>query len=696
MNEGSSNVSSQFTIGLQMRPLWEENSLPPAAGRVSLALSNWQKLTKDQWVLEAVQGLKIPFVEQPYQKYPPFQPHLSAAEAEALEGELCRMRDAGTIEPAPHPLFLSTHFVVPKASGKYRPVFNLKSLNEYLVADHFKMESLTQTRDILCQDAWLCTIDLKDAYHTILVDEESRPFLAFRWKGKAWQYRCLPFGLNIAPWVFTKLTKPIAGLIRSQGIPLTVYLDDWLTVAPTAREAKKAAQLIVKLLEALGFTINVGKSVLQPTQQIVFLGTQIDTQKMTLSLPSEKLAKILHECRRVSNNNKVSVTELRSLLGKMIAARHGVRGAMLHVRGLQRLLLQMTEDQRQLTVEAVQDLAWWIQEAPSDNSCPIHLPLPCLLIQSDASNLGWGATCQGQNVGGPWRRDEMAWHINRKELMAAFLGLKTFASNLCNAVVELELDNVSAVAHINRQGGTHSFQLCHLAIQVWEWALARHLHLDARHLAGRLNVQADFLSRNVTDNGDIQLNRRVFHLLQEELGPFALDLFAARHNTQLKKFVSWHLDPEAVAVNAFYLPPVYWEDAYAFPPINQVTRCLHYVHLQHINRLFLVAPAWPTQVYYAKLLRMLTAEPILLSASSFSEPLIHNPDGSPHKLVDTVKLVAWTISGQPQQGKAFRKRLQNCGCRVGERVPTSRMKVHGRSGFAGVVDGVLIPWAVIR
>ena len=54
---------------------------------------------------------------------------------------------------------------------------------------------------------------------------------------------------------------------------------------------------------------------------------------------------------------------------------------------------------------------------------------PVLVIESDASQLGWGAQCMKASMGGRWSTKEAIHHINYLELLAAFLALKTFASN---------------------------------------------------------------------------------------------------------------------------------------------------------------------------------------------------------------------------------------------------------------------------
>ena len=85
-----------------------------------------------------------------------------------------------------------------------------------------------------------------------------------------------------------------------------------------------------------------------------------------------------------------------------------------------------------------------------------------MVIESDASKLGWGASCQGISTGGPWSAQEKSQHINCLELLAATLALQTFVKNEREVSVLLKIDNTAAVAYINNQGGTVSKDLVSL------------------------------------------------------------------------------------------------------------------------------------------------------------------------------------------------------------------------------------------
>ena len=54
---------------------------------------------------------------------------------------------------------------------------------------------------------------------------------------------------------------------------------------------------------------------------------------------------------------------------------------------------------------------------------------------------------------------EKSHHINYVELLAAFLALKSFATNHCTVSILLQMDNIMAIAFINKMGGTHSAAL---------------------------------------------------------------------------------------------------------------------------------------------------------------------------------------------------------------------------------------------
>lgn len=64
------------------------------------------------------------------------------------------------------------------------------------------------------------------------------------------------FRLAPAPWVFTKLLKPVMVALRSKGVRVIIYLDDMLFLNERREGLLADVKLASDLLQELGFLIN--------------------------------------------------------------------------------------------------------------------------------------------------------------------------------------------------------------------------------------------------------------------------------------------------------------------------------------------------------------------------------------------------------------------------------------------------------
>ena len=254
---------------------------------------------------------------------------------------------------------------------------------------------------------------------------------------------------------------------------------------------------------------------------------------------------------------------------------------------------------------------------------PICLPGHAVLVlELDASQKGWGARCMETSTGGCWSTTEAQNHINYLELLAAFLALKTFASNQ-KGLVLLKMDNTSAVTYINQKGGTHSTQLCDLALQIWEWCIQKEITLQAEHLPGCLNIVADSESRTIKDQCHWMINPRVFQQILQSLGPLEVDLFASHLTKQLPRYYSWRPDPKAEATDTFLQN---WAQVRGFanPPWCLIAWCLSQIKCQQAGVL-LVTPLWPCQPWFP------CSPPQDVTRLSSPTPISTGPDSEPHQ-----------------------------------------------------------------
>ena len=161
----------------------------------------------------------------------------------------------------------------------------------------------------------MAKLDLKDAYFCVPLHKQSQKFVRFQWDGKLYGFLCLYFGLGPAARIFTKLLKVPLAVLRRLNMLIIIYIDDMLIIGRTRKEVESTRDTLIYLLQHLGFLLILKKSVLQPCQEIKFLGLIVNSVNLTLSLPLQKVQKVQEECTKMYNKNWTSILELTKLLG---------------------------------------------------------------------------------------------------------------------------------------------------------------------------------------------------------------------------------------------------------------------------------------------------------------------------------------------------------------------------------------------
>ena len=411
--------------------------------------------------------------------------------------------------------FVSTLFLVEKEnnSGQYHPVINLRALNQFVEPQPFKMESLQVVKALVQPGDYLMKMDLKDAYYTVPIHQDHCRYLRFSYHGNLYEFRCLPFGLSSASRAFTKILKPVVVLIRSLGIHIVIYLDDILLLHQNKNDLVQIFYQVVNLLQNLGFTIKREKCSLHPTQQLVFLGGLLDTMKMTISLPPEKLESIIQEAHQIQQTSPMSLEKLSSLIGRMShAAQTWVWRAPLYYRSLQRDQAISTHQcgkhrkrfQVTLSQASMTELIWW-SSLPSSH---IQWPTPAL----SALRLDYFNRCLPVGVGGNMEWGDNRWSLASTggEITHQLVGTQ---SSLPGITSPFQLPDVHPQSYYfadgqfhcrcirEQEGGTRSQALSVQALDVWALVWGKGSWITAQHIPGSSNEVADAASLTTTWNG---------------------------------------------------------------------------------------------------------------------------------------------------------------------------------------------------
>ena len=539
----------------------------PTGGRISFFLKAWEKITSDVWTLSVVRsGYRIQFRVLPRLLLSPpkwcTRMPKDPVKMEILKGEVESLLQKRAIEEVTsmHPKrgFFSRIFLVQKRTGGWRPVIDLSRLNQFVLCPHFKMETLNSIRLALQKGDWVTSLDLRDAYFHIGIHRRSRRYLRFVFEGKVYQFRALAFGLNVSPYVFTRMLKTVLRHVRRLGIRVHAYLDDWLQPSVSETLSWLHSRRLLKIILDLGFIPNWEKSELVPVQDFCFLGARFKLAQALIGPSQDNIASILQALAKLVGARQASARQLYSILGQMESMASLLPLGRAFKRSLQWELkerwcqrLALWDTNILLGQWFVSAVAPWMDLDLLTSMSPLHHPSPQLHLFTDSSLEGWGAHMDNHMASGFWSITNKKQHINVLEMKAVLLALQAFAVHIKGHSVLLATDNTTVAAYINKQGGTHSRTLCNLAVEAAEWCARNKVHLKARYLPGRLNALADCLSRKgAVVQTEWSLNQRVASQIFHVWGSPHIDLFATHLNRKLPLFVSPVLEPEAYATDA--------------------------------------------------------------------------------------------------------------------------------------------------
>ena len=448
-------------------------------------------------------------------------------------------------------VFYSRLFLVPKPHQRWRPI-DLSGPNTFVHVEKFKMETPESIRTSLVPGEWVSSIDLSDAYLHIPIHPNSR-----KYKAQVFQFTSLPFGLATAPQVFTMIVKEVKLMALSRGLRIHQYLDDWLIRSQSQEESQMDTQAVVDLTQSLGWIINQEKSELKPTQVFSFVGYEYHLDSALVRPTHERWLKLQDLILRLKSKRVLTARCLMSLIGLLASTEKMVPEGRLHMRPFQFHLKEHWRYPQSLdnllpwTEAIVAHLDWWQNPSNVMKGSDLHPKDHSIQLFTDASNEGWGAHLDQNSTKGLWSDREKRLHINVLELKAVSLALRDFKDQCQNQTVLVATDNSTVVAYINKQGGTHSAEMCALLWKIMTWCHHYHITLKARHIPGCLNVMADLLSRsNQVQSTEWSLHPQVFKQICQKWFTPHVDLFATHLNHKLPLYVSPIPDPRAWDIDA--------------------------------------------------------------------------------------------------------------------------------------------------
>lgn len=574
--------------------------------RLRTHINFWREIGANQFILDTIlYGYKIPFYSLP--------PRSVSKNNKSALGESVFVREAisdlldkGLIKKCHYvPTVVNPLSVSIQNNSKKRLILDLREVNKYVWRQKVKYEDLRIALMYLKQDSWMIKFDICSAYHFIDIRLPDTEYLGFSFLDEKgvnlfYKFLVLPFGLGVAPYIYTKLTRPLIAKWRGEGKKIIMFLDDGFGTADSLARAQDLSQQVKQDLLDSGFIPKVDKCLWAPVQLLEWLGAVLNSIDFTICIPQRRVAKALSTLRELRSTGWVPVRKAASLIGQIISMGiviGPVSQIMTRYISMDVLQARTWNSYIKLSADSIRQLVFWENTLDSLNIRQLNTTGCCSkIVYSDASGTGYAGYEVGTINGvshGIWSVDEAVKSSTWRELCAVFRVLRSLVHVLSNQRVKWFTDNKNVCSIVNK--GSMKPDLQDLALQIFNFSSTHSIHLEIEFLPRSLNDRADYLSK-VIEKDDWGISFEILSMIIDRWGRLDLDYFASEHNAKLPVFYSKFWCYKSSGVDAFTFD---WSQSFGLyvPPVILISRVLKKMESCRAKGI-LVVPEWRSASFW--------------------------------------------------------------------------------------------------
>ena len=175
---------------------------------------------------------------------------------ERFDAKILYMEEMGTVEdhegPAP---WISNPVLTPKDDGDIRFTLDLKDNNKAIMSTNIPIPRVEDIKTRLAGSQYFSKLDFNQAFHQLLLDEESRKYTVFYANGCLKRHRVLPMG-----------SKPASGELAKALVPLFAEVpeahaihDDLIVATHSKKQHDAALHKVLQIIQDNGLTLNPNK-----------------------------------------------------------------------------------------------------------------------------------------------------------------------------------------------------------------------------------------------------------------------------------------------------------------------------------------------------------------------------------------------------------------------------------------------------
>jgi hypothetical protein len=356
--------------------------------------------------------------------------------------------------------------------------------------------------------AMLCKFDIASAFKQVPVAARLWPFYGVRWSNKYYFQVRLAFGSRSSPKLFDMLACAICYIaVNNYDVDVLLHLlDDFLTIDRPEVIAERTMAIMTHIFNLLRVPLAWHKT-MGPVQVLEYLGVTLDSVLMQARLPLNKVSRIVQILDEVSSRKTCTKRKLLSLLGHLNFASRVVVPGRTFVSYLLSLAHSVPELHHHVTLnkDCRLDMQMWRQFLSTWNGISMFhddafIDSADLGLFTDSSGIGYGGIWQQRQ----WFQGRWPEHLRLVpgsdtsiallELYPIVVAAILWGEQWCGKKITFICDNQATVA-IVRKGRSKSSHIMTLMRRLILTAAKGNFTFTAKHIAGRLNLIADSLSR---------------------------------------------------------------------------------------------------------------------------------------------------------------------------------------------------------
>lgn len=396
-------------------------------------------------------------------------------------------------------------WIVPKkpdshGNKRWRMVIDYRLLNEKTIGDAYPLPNIIDILDQLGNAKYFSILDLASGFHQIPMTNKDAPKTAFSTPYGHYQFKRMPFGLKNAPATFQRLMDNV--LSGLQGNELFVYMDDIVIYATSLKEHSVKFNRLMKRLKEANLKLQPDKCEFL-RREVIYLGHIIGSHGVK---PDPKKIEAIKNFP-IPNNEK----NIKQFLGLAGYYRRFIRNFSKIAKPLTDLL----KKDRQFKWETMQQESFNYLRTALCTEPILQYPdfTKIFNLTTDASGYAIGGVLSQGPVGKDLPIAYTSRVLNSAEQKYSTIEKECLAIVYCTTYFRPYLYGRKFIIITDHKPLVWLNSIKDPSSRLWKWRTKlSEYEFEITYKKGKLNSNADALSRNPPSNQTLIINANPFDL----------------------------------------------------------------------------------------------------------------------------------------------------------------------------------------